>query len=1291
MKQIILSLFMFWCSATLLWGQSIVSPVALDWSSETYLYPLPEGETIQTVSFRGASWDNALQLPYYTKRLLLPVSGNLVVKLEDAVFAPLDKPLPNNDKIPAYIAPTAKIGYEQKQPFALVSFMPIVKNTTGQVEKLISAKIHISIQPDGNHPAAKGSRNYTDNSILNQGDFYEFTVDQDGIYKLDYAFLSQIGISSTINFAQLRLYGNGGGMLPELAGAAKYDDLVENPIEVFDQNNNGIFENGDYILFYAQSPDQWYYNATKGTFYYQPHLYAHATTYFLNFDIGTGRRIATETPPTQPPTHTVNSFNGYVTHHNERINLMHSGRRWFGEAFGGIPQQTFSFILPNLITTEPVNIKAAVAARTFDAGSTFSFKTGSFTSTSTSIGVSGTRVESYYAQETIQEYQYSATGDQIDMTVTYNKPIVTAEGWLDYIEINARRQLRFLGGQMPFADAQSVGANNIARFVCANASSNLRVWDITEIDKVQNIALQTNNNEAIFTANAQTLRRYLAFDGSSFLSPIAGRGKIERQNLHAPISPDMIIVTHPDFMEAATRLAAHHQQHDYLNVLIATPQQIYNEFSSGTADVTAIRDFVKMFYDRAGANTDQLPRYLLLLGDASYDYKNIEIPADKNENFVPTVESNNSIYGAATYCTDDYYGFLDDNEGDNLQSVSALLDIAIGRFPAKTLEEALGIVDKNIHYATSPKTLGSWRSQITLISDDEDGNYYMENNEDYAELIEQSQPSYNINKIYCDAYIQEPTPGDPRYPTVNTDINNAVYNGSLIVNYVGHGGENGWAQERILSTSDVLAWNNYDRLPLFVTATCSFSRYDHPENAVKGLTSAGEHVVLNKEGGGVAIMTTTRLVYANDNRRMSYAFFERLFPQNVSFQQTPTIGEAARAAKNDVISDTSSPFTAINNRKFNLLGNPALRLSYPTQYEAITTHVNNIPIATYTDTIKALTHVSFRAEVRQLDNTLVENFNGTADIVVYDKAQSITTLNNDRTPSTPLTFKSYENVLFKGKATIQNGVFQYSFIIPKDINYAIGQGRVSYYITDGQQDGSGYTHTLTIGGIGNNTLNDNEPPTIQLFMNDEKFVFGGITNPNPLLVAKVKDESGINASGNGIGHDITAIIDDNTQNIITLNNYYQANTDSYQEGSIQYPLSNLAQGRHTLEVKVWDVNNLSNKGYTEFYVADDAALALDHVLNYPNPFVDQTSFWFEHNRPQQPLRVVLQVMTIGGRVVKTIQQEVVSEGNRVDNIQWDGLDDFGNRIGRGVYIYKLSVSDEEGTTAHKVEKLVILK
>ncbi|MBU2649962.1 MAG: type IX secretion system sortase PorU [Bacteroidetes bacterium] len=1176
------------------------------------------------------------------------------------------------ESISESVMPAAFLAFERKIPFYTVSFVPLRKNPlNGNIEKLVS--FDLEIRPGQISATPVTSKSYRSSSVLSSGNWYKIAVNKTGIHQLTYNDLASMGIPvDNIDPANLRVYGNGGGMLPENLNAFRYDDLMENAIFVSGEND-GVFNTGDYILFFGESPNQWYFNGSEERFHHATNAFSDYTYYFITSDLGPGKRIPAQASVTDPATHNVNSFTDFAYYEEDELNLVRTGRTWYDSPpFDITLSYSYGFTFPNLDVSQPVYLRSAVAARSYSSSSFKYFYNGSQVMTANVLSINSSPY-SDYAKAKIANTTFNASGPSINLRVDYSRTSTGASGWMDYLEINAIRNLVFPGSQLSFRNQYVNGPGNIAEYTLANANASVRIWNVTDPLNITNIISTLSGSNAVFRLPATELIEFIAFDGSAYHKPIFIK-KVENQNLHGLQGYDMIIVSHPSFLGEAYRLADHHINHDGMTVFVVENEKVYNEFSSGAPDVTAIRDFMRMLYDNAAPGSE--PGYLLLFGDASYDYKN---RISDNTNMVLTWVDPFSLNIINSISTDDYFGFLDDT-GTPVNS--GLLDIGIGRLPVATQEQARQAVDKIIHYAVNqPAVMASWRNIICFVADDEDGNQHMEDHaERMAKRIDTTYRTYNIDKIYVDAYPQVSTPGGQRAPDVNTAINDRIEKGTLIMNYTGHGGEVGWGHERILEISDINSWTNFDKLAVFVTATCEFSRYDDPER-----TSAGELVFLNPEGGSVAMFTTARATYGSSNFNLNSALYECIFEKNTAGNY-PRFGDVIRMSKN------KSGNVTTNDLKFILLGDPALRLAYA-ENNVVTTSIilnsTNLPA----DTLRALSKVTVKGEVRDPNGIKLNDYNGILYPTVYDKPVKIQTLASDPS-SYKYTFLIRNSILYKGKASVNNGDFSFTFIVPKDIAYQYGFGKISYYASNTSTDAAGYDQSIIVGGYESGGSVDNNGPLVDLYMNDEGFVFGGMTDENPLMLAFVTDSSGVNTVGNGIGHDIVAVLDKNTEKSINLNDYYEADLDSYTSGSIRYPFSSLDEGNHTLSLKVWDVYNNSSETFLEFVVAESAELALDHVLNYPNPFTTHTDFYFEHNRPNSMLEVLLQVFTVSGRLVYTYNDIITTDGFRSGPIPpqgWDGRDDFGDKLARGVYLYKLSVRSMDGSYADKLEKLVILK
>ncbi len=1118
-------------------------------------------------------------------------------------------------------------------------------------------------------------RTYRPNSVLAAGNWYKISVSNPGVYRIDLAFLNSLGVS-TANLASssIRLYGNGGQMLAEANNGPWQDDLQENAILVAD-GGDGVLNGADYILFYASGPHRWAKDSANQRFIHQKNLYSDRSYYYLTVG-GSGKRV-TDVTSAGTPGITVSSFNERYFHELDTVNFLASGREWYGEEFSDMPGRTtvrnFTVPIPGIQLNSPVTLISQCVARSVGSASRFDVRFNNQLLGSVNINpVSGGQYD-LFAQQATGVFPASSSNSSNNVGFTFLPGSFNAQGWLNWFELFCRRQLTMLGtSQLLFRDWQTVGPGNLAEFIINDAPASTQVWDVTDPLNPQRMNGTQTGNQYRFTNDASRLREYAAFSTTGFLTPVPS-GRISNQDLHSSSPTDYIIIAHPPFIGQAQRLAQLHEQRSSLRTKVVTTEQVFNEFGSGSPDPVALRDFVKMYHDKYAADPASRLRYLLLFGDGSYDYKD---RISNNTNYVPAWENNFSLDPLATYASDDFFGYLDDNEDINSGLIINYLDIGIGRVPAKNIDEAKNYVDKLESYFNS-ESLGPWRNNITFIADDEDGNLHLNDAEILTATAATASPWLNQQKFYLDAFQQESGAGGSRYPLASQAINNQVYNGTLIWNYNGHGGSRRLAEETILDQEIVNSWNNAGRLPLFITATCDFAPYDNP-----AINSLGENILLRPKTGGIALMTTTRVVFAFSNRVINDNYL-RLALQPDANGNYKSLGEAVMEAKNFTY-QTSADIS--NNRKFTLLGDPALTLGFPAQKVRITM-VNGLPAA-QADTLRAAENVLMEGEVTDQQNNLLGNFNGSAYATVFDKPQTVTTLANDP-GSQVTTFQSQRNILFKGKATVTNGRFSFSFKVPRDINYQFGNGRLSLYAENGSQDAAGLFNNFIVGGAAADTDDDNEGPEIKPYLNDERFVNGGITNETPVLIVKLADSSGINTVGTGIGHDIVATLDNDNRQFFILNDFYQGEQDSYRRGTVRFQLPALEPGPHSLKIKAWDVLNNSNEAVLEFTVAKNEELSLSHVLNYPNPFSTRTSFWFEHNKPGQDLRVKLQIFTLSGRIIKMIEQTINTPGNRSIELEWDGRDEYGDRVARGTYLYRLTVIAPGGLKKEKIEKLVV--
>ena len=1169
-----------------------------------------------------------------------------------------------------------KTSKSREKSFSYLEFSPILKiNENYKIVK--SFKLKYSYDNLKNISAIQSQ-----NSVMAFGSWYQFYIDQTGVYKIDKSFLDQLGINTnSIDPRKIRIFGHGGEMLPMNNTENFMLDPIENAIQV-NGEEDGIFDNDDYIIFFAKGPDN--YNSESDT---HLNLYEEKTSYFISIGSDNGLRVDSYTEPDQPVDLIIDNYTNYQFHEIDEYNIAQIGRRWFGDRFDFESNKAFSFTFDNLIVSEPIDLKVSAAA-TSEVPTSMSININGSNTSTLYFGSIGDPILASGANYNSEIYSNSST---INVSLNYNNsgnPASTA--FLDYISLEATCDLIYSGDQLIFHNNNINSLPSVVEYQIGSNQNIYNVWDVSDISNISEVSNSIENNFS-FKSNFSSENKFIAFSESNFLIPtIESNSFIENQNIKQTIfsdfqgnlsAPDYVIIARQDMLFQAERLAQINREKNNLSVKVIELQKIYNEFGSGNQDISAIRNFIRYIYHNQ--NNGNNLKYLCLFGDASFDYKQ-RIP--NNTNIIPSWLSLNSFSLSSSFISDDFYGMMDLNEGT--MSNSDKLDIAVGRILADNSQRSVELVDKIESYY-SIESFGDWRNKVIVISDDVDEpweNIIQSTSNEIADLISENKPFINTKKILIDSYEQQTSSGGERYPEVNSEILNGIKQGAIVINYFGHGGEDGIARERIFDKINAAAVKNPNRLNCFVSVTCEFTKFDNPNRE-----TAGEFLYWNKDGGSVALITTTRQIFVSVGVEFNITLEQYLF--SFGSDNYPSIAESLRLTKNDpAISSTNQ------RRLVFFIGDPAMKLAIP-EKEIRISKINGVDINNFQQPIKGLDLVNVEGQVYDKNGLFLENYSGILTSTVYDKNISRTTLANDNTTDGNgnlilLDFEILGEVLFRGKSSVENGEFQFSFVVPKDVRMEIDSGKFSFYAKDTSSnlDKSGYNTSIQIGGVNEDAEEDSIGPEIQIFLNDESFVSGGITNESPNLIVKLSDNNGINTSS-GVGHDILATVDSDDINAIVLNNYYVAEIDDYKNGTVNYQLDNLQPGQHTLKIKAWDVYNNSSISEIDFMVFNEnEKLVLDNVLNYPNPFIDFTEFWFNHNSSSL-LDVKIEIFTISGRLVKTIigNTNFSGDSNFSRDFIWDGRDDFGDKVAKGVYVYKLSVRSElTNKQTSKIEKLVIL-
>ncbi|HNV66635.1 MAG TPA: type IX secretion system sortase PorU [Bacteroidales bacterium] len=1114
------------------------------------------------------------------------------------------------------------------------------------------------------------SQNYASSSVLGSGQWVKIAVTEEGIYRLDYSHLKEMGFTDP---SSVVLYGNNAGQLSFMNDNSAPDDLRKVAFRA-EKGADGVFNEGDYLLFYAEGTHRWVADPGTRSRRFVRHHYSDTAWYFITSQPGEALPVLTETPPATLPTFISSSTDLYMRHEQEEINLIRSGREWYQQVVPGT-QNSIGPGFTDLAASGKIHYTIRVAARSGTETSFILREDGETIKTITVPAVTMTDFNGVYAATmTVSDSVVPSSGSPAFTLAFSSGGNMAASGYIDYADFKARASLVWRNRNLFISDSRSVGTSAVTRFT-VEGSSSLSIWDITNPYAPLAIETTPSSGNTLFMAATDSLRRFIAFSMAQVKQPLRSV-RVPAQNLHAMMPAGMIIVTHPLFMTCAGQLADLHLADDGLTSLIVTPEQIYNEFSGGVPDAVAIRNFVRMIWKRGMQSGPQM-RYLLLFGDGSYENKT---PPPGNSSFIPTWQSVNSTTGVLSFTSDDFYGLLDDGEGE----ADGFLDIGIGRLPAYDTASA-GIMIRKISSYLQGSNQGSWRNILCLVADDEDSNLHMFDAEGLAEAATTAAPPLTVEKIYLDAYRQMTSVSGDSYPDASRAVDDRMAAGCLIMNYVGHGNESGLAHERVVRTDNINSWKNSKMLPLFITATCEFSRFDDVEinrasSSITARNSAGEMVLLNPDGGGIALMSTTRVVYSAPNYTLNRAIYDYAFRTDAD-GRSMRFGDIIRQAK-------VSSGAGMNKRSFLLLGDPALRLAWPSTGKVVTDSINGVHVSMPFDTLRALSLMTVSGHVEDAAGNLMTGFNGTVEPVVSDKPGYVSTLANDG--GSPMTFPVDGNVIFRGKTTVTDGRFSFSFIVPLDINYSYGSGSVKYYAYNGVDDLNGSFPGITVGGFSDAAFDDTEGPQIRLFMNDTLFNNGGVTDTSPILLALLSDRSGINTSGAGIGHDIIAWLDDDISGAVVLNSLFRADVGKHSSGSIAYPLLVTDQGRHTVSLRAWDNLNNPTVATLEFTVETSGNFRLTDLLTFPNPVTDGTKFTAGHNRPGTEISLTITILSSDGRVVKVMKSDFYSDGYALPDIPWDGCNDNGKRVARGLYLWRAEAITANGEKTSATGRFIIL-
>ena len=1062
-------------------------------------------------------------------------------------------------------------------------------------------------------PMMAGIHTYAEQSVLSSGHWVKIRVSESGICRMSFDQLREAGI----NPSQLRVYGYGGAMLTQNFSKPKIDDLPQVPVYV----------GSDYVLFWVQGPISWTYNASSSRFSHTRNTYSNYGYYFLTDNVGSMLAPTEGEAVTGTPTE-ITTYPAIQVHEKDSINLIDrggvsgGGREFYGEQFSPTSQRrTFTFTTPNAIADQPAKAYIDLAGYSQEV----SYFRSSFNGTNGSVSIPA--YDGFYTfgcAGIINSSAPAASGKQeIQLTFQYGNS--GALGWLNYIELTTPSKLHLNGSYMTVRTTTNYKNTTPVRFHMTGANSATQVWDITDLAAIQRMPATLADGELQWTGTQQDgVHEYVVVNpqGSSWVSASV-IGEIANQNLHQLSNIDYVIICPQGYESVSAQLARAHEAKEGITWAVVTDQQVYNEFSSGTPDATAYRWLMKMLYDRADGGAIAKPRWLLLMGHGTFD--NRKLLSTSGNALLLTYQAKNSLNEVNAYESDDYFAFLDDNEGES--DIAAKMDIGIGRLPVNSLSEAEAVVSKLIRYIRNEQT-GKWKNQLLYLADDGEKGMHTDTAEKSAEMVRLNNPDFIVTKIFLDAYPQEKNASGESYPVAKNKLDNMLKEGVFFFDYSGHGGFNAITNESMLNLKDINNMRNANQA-FWLFATCNFGQFD------TGKRCAAEAAVMNPNGGAIGILAATRTVYAAQNTELNRAVCKQLFAHSDAFHYEATLGEAITAGKNALT--TSSDIS--NKMAYVLLGDPAMRLNYPTQYQVETT----TPLAT----LNALSVQHVEGRIIDEDSLVVSDFNGTVDITVYDKIQTIPTRDNDKVGGDTIvvSYKDYTNTLFSGQTAVKEGLFSYTFMVPKDIRYNYGNGRIVYYArtTDDAEtaEAVGHFEEFIVGGSGSIVIVDTVGPQMRIYLNSPAFKDGDHTYATPRFFAELYDENGINTAGAGIGHDLMLVIDEDTKQTYSLNEYFTSDNDSYQSGMLSYLMNELPDGQHTLTFRAWDLLNNSTTQSLNFIVEAGLDPSIYSVTTYPNPVctAGTLNMIVQYDQPDELLQTEVYLYNTNGQMIWKQTQE----------------------------------------------------
>ena len=1177
------------------------------------------------------------------------------------------------------------LGFSRKEGYLDISFCPIIKDN-GTFKRLISCKLNI--KTDGMlsrtlslpQTYASSDQRWKNESVLSKGKWAKLRVKKEGIYTLTPSFLAKMGFNDP---SKVKLFGYGGRILEEnwkFSGSQKVtDDLEEVPLY---RKSNGN------ALFFAEGTIRWTFNSSFNRWTHENNPYSKYSYYFITE--GEKPAVLEQVQSERTTSTTISTIPYYTIIDQDAFGWYEGGREMYDSydfAYGN--SKTYK------LTAHSLDEKAnrSTVEVSFSASSKTSTTKVAVSHNSKQLGVMNIPKYSDFqsAYEIRQAFNSTISEEnQIQLKVSPSNP-----AHLNFIRINYNRKLT--ANDAPYSFCPNKSRN--VQLNIADATESNRLWCIGNGEHPVYEVKGTLADNVLKAKVENGMDRFVVVDLNESYPTPEWDGKVDNQNLHGDLKPyDMVIIIPESrkLEEEAERLAEAHRKMQNLRVKVVDAGQIFNEFSSGTPDASAYRRYLKMLYDRAESNKD-LPQYLLLFGDCAWDNRMISekwssySPKDFLLSFEVTDGYNNLLNSQFalgeqdSYVTDDYFGWLDDNEGSAYSSNK--LDLSIGRFTCHTPNTAKVLVDKSIKYLDNKET-GSWKNVIYVLADDGNGNLHMNDAEAVVKQIEQSTYKKSlIKKVYNDAFTRVSTGTGHSFPTVTPILKEAIKQGALIFNYTGHGNPDQLSHSKILKTKD-FEEPTLGNMPLWIMASCEISPFDSQQHDL------GRAAIHNANGGAIAVMCAARTVYSNYNRNLNIAYNKHLFALDISGKRN-TMGDALRLAKVEMLGNANGSNikdASINKLKYVLLGDPALPITFPVGNVKLDS-INGQKISPNDKIqLKAGSLVRFSGQITDRLSAFLPDFNGSITATISDRTEKIVCKNNDGSADEPMVYLDRTKKIYEGSDFVKNGKFSISFRIPKDISYSDDNARVTFYAVnkDKTMECNGANEQFYLNGTDNSLAPDTLSPKVYVYLNHPEFQNGGVTSKEPIFFAEIKDDAGINATGIGIGHHIELVIDEDYNNPIVLNNYFNYKFGSYNEGAVTYQLNNLANGKHTLSFKVWDINGNSTTSKLEFYIQEGVQQNFD-VYASQNPARTSTNLVTTFLPSEdEGSTAYFEVYNINGQKIWQSETLNIPAGAGYGLVQWNLTYSGGARVNAGIYLYRAVVKTAGHQHESDAKKIIVL-